>query len=219
MKMGSRYLSLRFATTVLLLSGTILLGELTSRRISDSLAVPLDQIDTEIAGWKHVSDNTLAASVLKQLDPTSYLSRTYKKGTTDLDLFIAYYAQQRAGESMHSPKHCLPGSGWEIWKHGSAIVPVNQQKIEINKYSVQNHGTRMLMSYWYQSKTRAFSSEYMGKMLLAKDTLLTGHTAGSIVRIIVPDTPGAEQESIEFAARLIPLVARSFGSERPLNTE
>ena len=32
----------------------------------------------------------------------------------------------------------------------------------------------MLMFYWYQSSTRIFSSEYLGKVLLARDTLLTG---------------------------------------------
>jgi hypothetical protein len=39
----------------------------------------------------------------------------------------------------------------------------------------------MLMFYWYQSRNRIVANEYLGKILLAKDTLLTGRTAGSIV--------------------------------------
>ena len=71
----------------------------------------------------------------------------------------------------------------------------------------------MLMFYWYQSKTRIVSSEYLGKILLAQDTILNGHTAGSIVRIMLPDTPSASADGIAFASRLIPEVERCFGSQ------
>ena len=117
---------------------------------------------------------------------------------------------------MHSPKHCLPGAGWEIWQHGSATIPVESGNVEVNKYSIQNAGTRMLMFYWYQSSTRIFASEYLGKVLLARDTLSNGRTGGSIVRIIVMDSPGAEQEAIAFASTLIPEVRKCFGSPRTL---
>ena len=68
------------------------------------------------------------------------------------------------------------------------------------------------MFYWYQSKTRIVASEYLGKVLLARDTVLNGHTAGSIVRIMFPDTPTASAEGVAFATRLIPEVERCFGS-------
>src|SRR5688500_6238885 len=97
---------------------------------------------------------------------------------------------------MHSPKHCLPGSGWEIWKHDSSLVPINGTQVEVNKYSIQNAGTRMLMFYWYQSKNRIVANEYVGKVLLARDTLLTGRTGGSIARIVIMDKPGAEEHAV-----------------------
>ena len=197
----------------MLLLGTTLLAGLTARRIPDPLAAPLDQIDSRIEGWTAAGDHILPAPTLHALDATSYLARTYQKDTSQLDLFIAFYAQQRAGESMHSPKHCLPGAGWEIWKHDSASIPVHGRQVQINKYSIQNSGTRMLMFYWYQSKTRIVASEYLGKILLAEDTILNGHTAGSIVRIMLPDTPAANADGMAFAARLIPEVERCFGSQ------
>ena len=203
--------SIPFAATMALLSGTIALSGLTARRIPFPLAVPLDQISADVAGWTAVQDHELPAGTLRALDATSYLSRTYRKDSTDVDLFIAFYAQQRAGESMHSPKHCLPGSGWEIWRHDSAVVSTNGKPYEVNKYSIQNAGTRMLMFYWYQSKGRIIASEYLGKILLAQDTILTGRTAGSIVRIMLPDVPSADKDGIAFAATLIPQVRRCFG--------
>jgi len=210
-------LSFLLLATAGLLVGTLLLSGLAGRRIPEPLAVPLAQIDSHLLGWTATNDRTLPAGTLHSLKATSYLERSYQKGPQQLDVFVAFYAQQRAGESMHSPKHCLPGAGWEIWKHDSAFIPVNGQQFEINKYSIQNAGTRMLMFYWYQSKNRIFASEYLGKALLVRDTLLTGHTAGSIVRIILPDAPGAEQEGTAFAQKLIPEVERCFGSNSRMN--
>src|SRR5690348_3852074 len=208
-----KHLPLAFGGTAVLLLGTTLLSGLTSLRVPDQLAVPLDQIDSTLAGWTAAGDQTLPAPTLRALALTAYLSRTYRKDQSNLDLFIAFYAQQRAGESMHSPKHCLPGAGWEIWKHDSAFIPVHGRQVQINKYSIENSGARMLMFYWYQSKTRIVANEYIGKIRLAQDTIFSGHTAGSIVRIILPDTPAAGEAGAAFATSLIPEVERCFGSQ------
>lgn len=208
-----KFLSPRFLLTILLLSGAIFVARLSEKRIPEQLAVPLDRIDTHISGWTAVQTRELEPNVLHELKPTSYLSRQYGKGNRQLDLFIAFYAQQRPGESMHSPKHCLPGSGWEIWKQESNSVPVKSTSVQVNKYSIQNSGQRLLMFYWYQSKDRIIASEYMGKILLARDTLLTGRTAASIVRITIPDQSGASQEGVAFASALIEQMQHCFGIE------
>lgn len=215
----NRFISLPFVGTAALLGTTLVLAGVTALRIPDVLAVPLDRIDPHVAGWAATGEHTLPEGVVRALDPTSYISRTYRKDSSQLEVFVAFYAQQRAGESMHSPKHCLPGGGWEIWQHGSALIPVNGRQIRVNKYSIENRGARMLMFYWYQSRDRIIANEYMGKILLARDSLFSGHTAGSIVRIILPDTPGAEPEGIAFASKLIPQVQQSFGYTGPLWSE
>jgi EpsI family protein len=204
--------SFRYICTLLLLGATLGAYALSERRPPDALAMPLDTIDKQIAGWTMTGEEPLTQGVLGRLQLTSYASRIYQKGGTKLGMFVAYYAQQRAGESMHSPKHCLPGSGWEIWKHGSALVPVNGRQIEINQYSIQNSGQRLLVFYWYQSRERILSSEYMGKVLLAKDALLTGHTAGSLVRVTLPDVPEAPAEGVAFASVLITEMQRCLGA-------
>ena len=205
-------LSWHAVLTVLLLAATLAASNLTSYRKSELLAQPLDRIALRISGFTGYDNASLSDRVLERLMPTSYLSRTYRKTGRQVDLFIAYYAQQRAGESMHSPKHCLPGAGWEIWDYGTAEIPVNGRRFKINKYSISREGQRMLVLYWYQSKGEIIASEYMGKILLARDALLQNSTAGSIVRITVPDQPGALEDARDFASELIPQVSRCFGA-------
>jgi EpsI family protein len=204
-------LSIRYIGTVLMLTATLGGYALSERRKPDFLAQPLDTVDKHIDGWTMTSDQPLAGRVLDRLQLTSYISRLYARQGQQLGLFIAFYAEQRAGESMHSPKHCLPGSGWEIWKHDSAMVPLSGGPVEINQYSIRNASDKMVVFYWYQSKRRIIASEYMGKILLARDALFDGRTAGSIVRITLPDIPSAPAEGTAFASVIIPEVQRCFG--------
>jgi EpsI family protein len=203
--------SIPFTATATLLAGTILVAGLTERRIPEKLAIPLSRIDSHLDGWTEVREKQLDPQTLKTLDATSYVFRDLQKDGLQLDMFVAFYAQQRAGESMHSPKHCLPGSGWEIWRQDSALVLVNGIQVRVNKDYIQNLGKRMLMFYWYQSRNRVVASEYVGKLLLARDTLMTGQTAAAIVRVTLPDVPSAELRGAGFASELIPEVQRCFG--------
>jgi EpsI family protein len=207
-----RLFSLPFSVTALLLLTTMAASEVTSHRKSEALARPLDTITVQAPGWQAVENPELSERMLSQLRPSSYLSRTYRSSTLEADLFIAFYEQQRSGESMHSPKHCLPGAGWEIWDYGTAAIPVAGQSFTVNKYSVSREGQRMLVLYWYQSKGRIIASEYMGKLLLARDALLHNSTSGSIVRISVPDRPGALEQAISLASAIIPQLRRCFGA-------
>ena len=200
-----------FVATLTLLGGTLAASWLSDERQPDALAYQLSTIPTKLDAWVGVDAPALDEGVLRVLRPTSYLDRDYRRDSEKVSLFISYYAQQHAGESMHSPKNCLPGSGWEIWDYGTAQVPVEHGNVTINKYSIQNDGNRLLVLYWYQSRERILASEYLGKVLLMRDTLVSGKTAGSLVKLTVPDRPSSLQAAIDFASKIIPEVQRCLG--------
>lgn len=203
----------RFAITSLILAATLGLSRWSERRVPDTLAQPLPAIPGRLGGWVAGADGTLDERVLSVLKPTSYLSREYSSQGNGVGLFIAYYAHQRSGESMHSPKNCLPGAGWEVWDYGTVTVDLAGRKVGINKYSVQNGASRMVVLYWYQSRKRIVASEYLGKIFLVRDALLDGVTSGSIVRLTLPDRPGAVEDGLAFASLLIPEVQRCLGRD------
>lgn len=199
------------ALTVTMLAGTLLTTKLAARRNPQPLALPLTNIPTEIDGWSGTSLPELPEEVQGELKATSLLSREYRRGGSAVDLFIAFYAEQRAGESMHSPRVCLPGSGWEIGAYGSEPVPVGNERYTINRYVVEKGLERMTVLYWYQSRSSVVASEYLGKVLLIKNTIMDGATAGSIVRLTFTDRPGAVPEAVRLASRLIPEVRKCIG--------
>lgn len=199
------------ALTVAMLASTLLATKLAAHRNPQPLALPLTSIPTEIDGWSGTSGPDLPEEVQGVLKATSLLSRVYHRGTSSIDLFIAFYAEQRAGESMHSPAVCLPGSGWEVAAYSSEPVPVGDLRYKVNRYVVAKGLERMTVLYWYQSRSSVVASEYLGKVLLIKNSIMDGDTAGSIVRLTFIDRPGAIPEAVGLASQLIPEVRKCIG--------
>ena len=195
----------------LLLIATLAASSATSHRRGASLAADLETVPLKIGGFAGTPNPELQENVAKELNATSYISRRYTKGGLEADLFVAYYARQRAGESMHSPKHCLPGAGWEIWNYDTARISAGGSSFTVNKYSISHAGDRRVVFYWYQSRERVFASEYLGKLLLARDALFGKSTAAAMVRVIVPDQPRALEEAVVISSEMIVQMQRCFG--------
>ncbi|MCZ6760770.1 MAG: EpsI family protein [Gemmatimonadetes bacterium] len=202
-----------FPAILLLLTATYLAANLSESRIPENLAQPLDSIPMQIGEWRGVDNGPLDERTSNVLKASSYLSRTYRKADEAIGLFVAFYAHQRAGETMHSPKNCLPGNGWEVWNYGTADIPVEGKTVTVNKYWVQADGGRKVILYWYQTPERIFASEYWGKLCLVWDALARQRTSGSIVRLVLEDKPEALREGISFASQMIPQMQARFSRE------
>jgi EpsI family protein len=196
--------------TALMLAGTLAVSLSAGDRAPEPLKRPLDQIPANIQGWEGSQGPNPTDRELELLAATSYLSRTYRKQGRALDLWIAYYALQRAGESMHTPKNCLPAAGWEISNYDSARIPLDGRMEKINKFTVQNGENKVLVLYWYQTGDRVISNEYKGKIFLLWDAITKRRTNGSIVRITLPDTPQAARDGLSFAAAIMAQMRTAF---------
>jgi EpsI family protein len=196
--------------TILLLSATLGAAVFTEYRRPEVLAQPLDSIDRQISGWTSDRDQQLRDTIVASLDASSYLSRTYRKGANQLDMFAAFYAQQRAGESMHSPRYCLPGGGWEFSEFTSVALPFEGATVKINRTVIQKMGSRALVYYWYQSRNRIVASEYQSKAFLVWDGLVHANPGGSIVRVMLADRPQAAEDGLAFATQLAARLRKCF---------
>jgi EpsI family protein len=136
-----------------------------------------------------VSTDSLDSDVEGVLKADDYLLRRYRDSNGQVvDFFIAYYRAQQAGESMHSPKNCLPGAGWVPIINDTAVLTksVNGGNVKVNRYVIEKDGDRALAIYWYQENGRVIANEYAGKFYLIWDSLKTGRRDGAIVRVFVP---------------------------------
>lgn len=106
-----------------------------------------------------------------------------------VQLYIGYYASQREGDTIHSPRNCMPGGGWNIaeTKRIDLEVPSHNPKtVKVLLLTIQNGLRKQLVLYWFHSRGRVISSEYHQKAYLIIDSITKRRTDGSFVRLISP---------------------------------
>ena len=173
----------------------------------------LAALPKDISGYKMQAEAEITDDVQAVLRADDYVLRRYENSTGKmLDVFIAYYAYQRAGESMHSPKNCLPGAGWTPVVNDYVTVGklADGKPAVANRYVIEKDGRREIVVYWYQANGRVIANEYWGKLYLVTDALRTGRRDGAILRVIAPvekneTIDAATQRVIEFSRDLLPL--------------
>lgn len=143
------------------------------------------------------------------LQATDLLLRDYRRTplpsgspTPPVTLLVAYYATQRTGATYHSPRHCLPGSGWQITSLATRQVPGPAgEAVRVNEVIIQQGLERQLLLYWYQDRGRILTSEYVAKAYLVWDALTKNRTDGTLIRVSVPvvgDVAGARAQADRF---------------------
>ncbi|MEI6739983.1 MAG: exosortase C-terminal domain/associated protein EpsI [Gemmatimonadaceae bacterium] len=101
-------------------------------------------------------------------------------------VYVGYYDRQVQGRTIHSPRNCLPGAGWEILTASRLPMPGDPATGSVNRVLLANRRTRALVYYWYQGRGRSEANEYTVKWNLLHDAVLYGRTEESLVRIVVP---------------------------------
>jgi EpsI family protein len=191
-----------------MLIGARLLTWAADHRPTEDLKFPLGSIPSQIAGWSASRELTLSPGVLKALATKEYLDRIYVAGPLSAELFIAFYPVQRAGETMHSPNACLPGSGWEFSGRAVRQLQTAGGVVTVNRDEIRKDGANMWLLYWYQSHNTVIADEYASKFLLFRQAFSGGHTSGSFVRITAREMPGSLAAIIKLAEEAVPAVRR-----------
>lgn len=216
----------RFWTVTFLM--VVTLGLLLHRGDTDKVPStdPLSMMPTTIDGMTS-RDYPLTDDVLAILGKGDFLNRTYfandsltgrgenGPGTNyPVGLFIGYFPTQRTGQTMHSPQHCLPGSGWVFESSSySTMDDIEGKHFNIGEYVINNGEEKQYVIYWYQAHGRSVPNEYRARAYMLADAIRTNRTDGAIVRVITPIAPSetvdsARQRAVRFTAHLTPYIPR-----------
>jgi len=153
---------------------------------SMKLAAPLNGILPEVPGYER-SDVTIKPEERRVAGMSDYVLRVFRKDSTSgFTTFVSYYDRQTQGKTIHSPRNCLPGAGWEVLSAGTADVAVDGHTYTLNRYLLKNKGESAIVYYWYQGRGRVVANEYVVKWNLLRDAALAGHTEEALVRVVVP---------------------------------
>jgi EpsI family protein len=193
----------RLVTVLLLAQAALLYSSIRPEAVPPGR--PLAEFPKALGDWKLAQEGVVEPEVLEVLKADDLLTRTYVEPAEHegANLFVASFRSQRNGKAPHSPKNCLPGSGWEPVDSGEMQADFgNGVVIPVNRYVVAHGEERDLVLYWYQSRNRAVANEYKAKFWVVADAIRYNRTDSALVRIIVPvvnkDNARAERTALEF---------------------
>ncbi len=160
-----------------------------------------------INGWSGKSD-MLERIYLDTLKLDDYLLVNYTNADgRSINLYSAYYSSQRKGASIHSPKSCIPGGGWQIEEHDVVRLPginAGGEPLKVNRLLIRRGENAQLVYYWFQGRGRIITNEYVVKWYLFWDSLTKNRTDGALVRLTTSVNNGTD---IHAADALLPSFA------------
>ena len=210
----------RYAPAGILLVGCAFVWNARSQT-AVPLNAPLSTVLPTVPGYQ-ATDQKLTSDEIRVVGMTNYVARFFRRDSSyAFSTFVSYYERQANGKTIHSPRNCLPGAGWDVLSPGTAQVPLDGVPRTVNRYVLKNGPSTAVVYYWYQGRGRVVANEYAVKWNLLRDAAFAGHTEEALVRVVVPVVPksGGSQASVLAAAdslaadistRLVREVARAI---------
>lgn len=135
-----------------------------------------------------------SADVLGVLKPTDYLYSQYKDSSgKTVSLYIGYHSGGKNSGGIHSPKHCLPGSGWYEASTSRGTLAIPGGTINLVRALYQKGDSKELFIYWFQVRDRSLSDEYSLKLAEIMNSALYRRRDASFIRVSVPVESGIDQ--------------------------
>jgi EpsI family protein len=158
-------------------------------------------------GTRSFVDEPLEADFLDVLRAREVLFRTYDPHADEpVWLFLGYFDRQKEGSQVHSPRHCYPGSGWNIERELRLPAPWGEG--EVPALVVDNGAERRLVCFWYQLPSGIVDDVFRLKVALTRRAVMRAPQDVVFVSVSAPMGLGEEQ-----AAQRVLAVARDVEAE------
>jgi EpsI family protein len=150
------------------------------------LNAPLKTMPLSLAGYVG-SERAVTEEEQRIAGMSDYIFRVFESDSTPVfSVYVGYYESQVTGKTIHSPRNCLPGAGWQQVESGPRVVTSDGRDVTVNRYLLANGPSQAVVYYWYQGRGRVAWNEYRVKWDLLRDAARHGRTEEALVRIMVP---------------------------------
>jgi EpsI family protein len=147
-----------------------------------------------------------------------HLMRRYvDEAGRSLWLYVGYWASQRRGAAqVHSPRNCLPASGWEPIEASRLVIDVTGRPgaLTVNRYLIQKDRELQVVVYWYHAQGAPIAGEIPAKIQMIRSAILRNRTDGALVRVSSP-VSGSVSETTQRLVRYVQALHPLLGEYLP----
>lgn len=173
---------------------------------------PLALYPRDLDGWQSYTEN-LDPKIEKVLAADDYVNAIFQRpdATQPVSFFVAWYDKQTEGQGIHSPEVCLPTGGWEVFSLAEVPLDFTAEgygSFLANRAVIQKGLSKQLVIYWFEGRGKRQSNDFRAKLVVLKDSLVTGRTDGALVRYVTPIGPDETEAAAE--ARMMGFIRLSL---------
>jgi EpsI family protein len=132
-------------------------------------------------------ESQLSGEVQSVLKASDVLMRQYVNAQGErVELYIGYHDGGKGSGEIHSPKHCLPGSGWHEVSSARTQLASAAGRLNLVRSVYQKGDSSELFLYWFQVRDKSLSEEFSLKGAQIANSVLHRRRDASFIRISVP---------------------------------
>ncbi len=176
---------LKYLCVVVLLCCAVVVSHSPKTRVVPR-AESLDHFPAALGPWFVQSKTMFDAPTLNVLRPSDYLMRTYGNTRGErLSLYVGYHDGGDQSGPIHSPRNCLPSSGWLPGESRDLHMQVGGETINMVKTVFAKDDREMICYYWYQVRDTTLNTDIGLKLAGLKGMLMSGRQDASFIRVDV----------------------------------
>jgi EpsI family protein len=177
--------AIRILIAILLVAGAGSYARvLDAHRVAAGNPPKLELLPSRFGDWDS-QDIPLSPGSARVLGADLTLQRIYRnRNNQRVEFFVAYFAQQAVNSQIHSPRHCLPGSGWKILSTEDTHVDLAGGRQPATRMIIERQGASQEMLYWFRTRSGSIIGEYALKLDLMRNSLARRPTDAAFVRYV-----------------------------------
>jgi EpsI family protein len=181
-----------FIIILSLISITFAFTQLITRyRAPAGLKADLSGIPLTEGEWMGRHDE-LSEPLVDMLSPDELFSASYvNQNGNRVQLFVDYFAPENTAGAIHSPRNCLPGSGWAITSSEPRTIEITGRKISAVRFHLSLGQSRQVMDFWYITRMGETADDYRLKFNTMVSSLILRPTDKAFVRFVTLDEPSS----------------------------
>lgn len=163
--------------------------------------INFDSFPLEKGDWSGYRDD-IPGYVVDLLHPIDIFSATYTNGTGEqVHLLFDFFS---GSGGPHSPRNCLPGSGWTLLDHESRQIEFDSDTITVYRFRLGKGDQSYVMDFWYVTPLGETANDFVFKLheLATSLAFLPRHVA--FIRIVAARTPAGLAALDDFERLFVP---------------
>lgn len=159
---------------------------------------PLSLFPSKIGEWK-ANESRLPPTIEAVAGASDYYYGDYTSVLNKkVNVYIAFYKDQKNGAAPHSPKVCIPGDGWKITSDTEVkIVDVRGIKYKVSRLLIKKGKHQIVTYYWLKQGKHIFSQQFFARLNLLWFAITENRSDAALIRLVSEVNEGEDIVSVD----------------------